>query len=150
MQNSELITIHPLGRSLSVIGRNYLHVLNKKLKHLDIDRNYYALLLIEKAEGKITQQELAGQLDIDKVTMLRSIDYLSEKGYVVRIKNLDDRRKYSLVLTKKAKKAIPEIKKSYGDINDIALHGLKPSQISQFHTLINIIKKNLTDYTANL
>jgi MarR family transcriptional regulator, transcriptional regulator for hemolysin len=150
MYNITLKTVHPLGRSLSVIGRSYLHVLNKKLKHLDIERNYYALLLIEKAEGKITQQELAWLLDIDKVSMLRSIDYLSEKGYVDRIKNMDDRRKYSLVLTKKARKAIPEITKSFNDINEIALKGIKQSQINQFYTLIDIIKKNLTDHTSTL
>ena len=150
MQNIKLKIVHPLGRTLSVISRSYLHVLNKKLKHLDIDRNYYALLLIEKTEGKITQQELACLLDIDKVSMLRSIDYLSEKGYVDRIKNTDDRRKYSLVLTNKARKAITEIEKSFNDINGIALKGIKQTQIKEFYTLIDIIKKNLTDHTSTL
>lgn len=140
----------PLGRILSIIGKKYLYSLNHSLNKLEIERNYYALLLIESAKGKITQQELACLLEIDKVSMLRSIDYLSEKGYINRVKNQEDKRKYSLLLTEKAKKALPEIKKAFKDINTIALCGLKESQIAEFMTSLKIIKNNLNKYTSSL
>jgi DNA-binding MarR family transcriptional regulator len=142
--------LQPFGRLLSITGKNYLRVLNHRLSDLDIDRNYYALLLIESGEGKITQQELASMLEIDKVTMLRNIDYLSEKGYVTRVINENDRRKYSLLLTGKAKKALPEIKKAFREINDIVLKGLSEKQITELLSVLDTIKNNLNEYPVSL
>ena len=140
----------PLGRLLSSLGKGYLQLLRIKLQHLDIDRNYYALVLIENLEGEVTQQELAVLLDTDKVSVVRVVDYLSEKGYVKRVRKTEDRRKYSLVLTEKAKKALPVIKKSFADINRIALKGLENSQTAEFADTIKKIKHNLTENTQVL
>ena len=135
----------PLGRMLSFLGKGYLHLLRVKLNHLDIDRNYYALVLIESRDGIITQQELAIVLDTDKVSIVRVVDYLSEKGYIQRVRKTDDRRKHSLILTEKAKMALPEIKNAFIETNKIALHGLKHSQIKELTETITKIKSNITE-----
>lgn len=135
----------PLGRMLSGLGKGYLHLLRVKLKHLDIDRNYHALVLIESNDGSITQQELAVLLDTDKVSIVRVIDYLSDKGYVQRIRKTEDRRKHSLVLTNKAKLALPEIKKSITEINEIAIKGLNSSQVSELAETIKKMKSNFKE-----
>jgi MarR family transcriptional regulator, transcriptional regulator for hemolysin len=141
---------HPLGRTLSALGKGYLNLLRAKLNHLDIDRNYYALVLIESRDGLITQQELAELLHSDKVSIVRIVDYLSEKGYIKRVRKTDDRRKHSLVLTEKAKKGLPEIKKAFIEMNGIALNGLQSSQVSEFNEIINKIKHNITENIQNL
>ena len=141
---------HPLGRMLSLAGKGYLHLLRMKLQHLDIDRNYYALVLIESRNGLITQQELAILLDSDKVSVVRVVDYLSEKGYVNRMQKADDLRKHCLLLTEKAKLALPEIKKSIIEINEVVLNGLAASQIINFTDTITKIKKNITENTQSL
>jgi len=135
----------PLGRMLSVMGRGYLHLLRERLKHLDIDRNYYALILIGSRDGLITQQELAFQLETDKVTIVRVVDYLSEKGYVKRIRKQDDKRKRSLMLTEKARQALPEIRRSISEINILMLKGIDKSAITGFGDTIEKIKKNITE-----
>jgi MarR family transcriptional regulator, transcriptional regulator for hemolysin len=134
----------PLGRMFSFLGKGYLHLLRTRLKHLDIDRNYFALVLIGSHEGEVTQQELAMLLDTDKVSIVRVVDYLSEKGYVRRVKKKDDRRKHSLVLTDKAKLALPEIKKSFSEINEIVLNGLQSSETLELAETIVKIKNNIT------
>lgn len=136
--------IQPLGRMLSVLGKGYLHLLRARLKHLDIDRNYYALVLIAIQDGDITQQELAIKLDTDKVSIVRVVDYLSEKGYINRTRKADDRRKHSLKLTDKAKDALPEIRKSFHDINEMVLEGLSGKQIEELSESISRIKNNIT------
>lgn len=135
----------PFGRILSIIAKSYLQSLNRMLSELDIERSYFALILIENAEGKITQQELADLLEIDKVTMLRSIDYLSAKGYVKRLRNNNDRRKYSLELTEKAVKALPKIKSAFLDMNNITLKGITEDQISELKSVLKIISNNLKE-----
>lgn len=139
----------PLGRMLSMVGKGYLHLLRLKLQHLDIDRNYYALILIDKYDGIITQQELALMLDSDKVSIVRIVDYLSENGYVQRKRKTEDRRKHSLNLTAKGKLAIPEIKISFAEINDIVLNGLERQQIVELTQTINKLKLNITQNTES-
>jgi MarR family transcriptional regulator for hemolysin len=139
----------PLGRILSVLGKGYLNLLRIKLKHLDIDRYYYALVLIGRQDGNITQQELALLLDSDKVSIVRIVNYLSEKGYVKRMLKTDDRRKHRLVLTEKGKLAIPEIKKSFAALNAVVLSGLEKPQISELTQSITHIKKNITQNTES-
>lgn len=130
---------------LSGLAKGYLHLLRARLQHLDIDRNYHALVIIESNDGNITQQELALLLDTDKVSIVRVIDYLSDKGYVQRIRKTEDRRKHSLVLTAKAKRAIPEIKLSFAEINETVLKGLNSSQVSELAETIKKIKSNLKE-----
>ncbi len=139
----------PLGRMLSTIGKGYLHLLRLKLQHLDIDRNYYALILIERQDGIITQKELALLLDSDKVSIVRIVDYLAKNGYVQRKRKTDDRRKHSLNLTSKGRLAIPEIKESFAEINDIVLNGLEKQQIAELTQTINKLKLNITQNTES-
>ena len=146
MQNFE----QHLGRVVSGLGRGDLHLLRTKLKHLDIDRNYYALVVIEGRDGSITQQELALLLNSDKVSIVRIIDYLSVKGYVQRKRKPDDRRKHSLSLTEKARKALPEIKQSFSDLNKIVLQGLNHAQVSDLYESIAKIENNLKDNNPSI
>ncbi|HBS85188.1 MAG: hypothetical protein A2W91_01750 [Bacteroidetes bacterium GWF2_38_335] len=140
----------PLGRLLSIVGKSFLAELNHNLSHLDIERNYYALILIGEGKGRLTQQELAGKLMSDKVTMVRVIDYLSEKGYVKRVRMTDDHRKYGLVLTPKAEKELPEIKKAMKKVVSKALAGISEDRISEFLATLNDIKRNLNKQTVKL
>jgi len=133
----------PLGRILSHVGRNFLYLINRKLPHLDIKRNFYALLLIEQGKGEITQQELANLLNSDKVSVVRIINYLSKLGYVKRIRKNTDKRKYCLLLTRKAIKDLPKIKKTLHDVTNIACKRLTPTQIEEFSKALEIIKNNL-------
>jgi MarR family transcriptional regulator, transcriptional regulator for hemolysin len=133
----------PLGKFLSSLGRDFLNEFITKLHHLDIERNFYALILIEEGKGKITQQELATLLDTDKVSIVRIIDYLSDNGYVNRVKVQSDRRKYGLILTNKAKKELPLIKKAMKEVTQKALKGLSEKKIEELYNTLNKIKKNL-------
>ena len=138
--------IEPVGHIASNIHRMFLTVLNTYLTDVDIDRFYYPVLLIEFNNGNITQQELAGKLGCDKVQVVRIIDYLSEKGYVTRVKNTRDRRKYELEITEKAKKFIPDIKKAIQNANAIVLNNLSGNKIVELYSTLKIIEKNLSSF----
>jgi len=138
-----MLQLLPLGRVLSLTGKGLLHLLNRKLSDLDIDREYFAVILIELGEGNLTQKELASQLETDKVSVVRIVDYLTEKGYVKRIKNSVDRRKYSLTLTEKAKEKLPEIKKSMMEVIELVFSGITESQQTEFISVLGVIKENI-------
>ncbi|MEI6749909.1 MAG: MarR family winged helix-turn-helix transcriptional regulator [Bacteroidales bacterium] len=135
--------LQPVGRILSRLGKSYLHLMNAKLNYIDIKREYYALILIELGNNNITQNELARQLETDKVSIVRIIDYLAATGYVDRVRSSTDRRKYCLTLTDKAKKALPEIKKVLNEVRATAFESLSESQVALFYLTLNTIKTNL-------
>jgi DNA-binding MarR family transcriptional regulator len=132
----------PIGRKMDKIAKMFQARLQYDLKHLDIDRSFYPLLLIEAGNG-ITQQELAHQLLCDKVQVVRIIDYLSSNGYVERIQNQSDKRKYELAITKKASLVLPDIKKALENTTSKAFVCLTESQIDEFYNLLSIIENNL-------
>lgn len=142
--NSISSQIQPLGRILSRTGTLFLQYLNEKLDYLDIERSFYALILIDLGQTNLTQQELACQLEIDKVSVVRIVDYLSDKGYVQRIRSSVDRRKYCLTLTGKAKEKLQDIKCAIQQANDIAFKGLNELQRREFISTLGIIKNNLS------
>jgi MarR family transcriptional regulator, transcriptional regulator for hemolysin len=139
----EIHTGKPLGKLLSGIGRTLLNELYGKLKNLDIERDFYALILIEDSEGKITQRDLADLLDSDKVSVVRIVDYLSDKGYVKRVKDPSDGRKFRLTITHKAKKELPQIREAISEVTQIALKGFTGEKIEEFYSILYNIKNNL-------
>ncbi len=142
--NQDINQVQPIGRILSRTGRSFLHLLNEKLNYLDIERDYYALLLIELGDGSLTQKELARQLETDKVSVVRVVDYLAGKGYITRVKSPTDRRKYSISLTDKAKEKLPGIKKSMQEVTETGFNGLTENQQAEFISVLGVIKNNLS------
>ncbi|MEO8734145.1 MAG: MarR family transcriptional regulator, partial [Flavobacteriales bacterium] len=102
-----------LGFWCARIGHQYLALLSERLSHLGLDRGYFTLALIVDTEGRVSQQELADALHMDKVAMARSIDHLCERGFVERAACPDDRRKHHLKVLPKAIAAVKEIKQAY-------------------------------------
>jgi len=117
-------------------------IVQGNLTHLDIDRSFYPLLLIDAGNG-ITQQELARELSCDKVQVVRIIDYLSLNGYVDRVPNKTDKRKYELSVTDKARKVLPDIKKAFDELSAITMNGLTKKQKNELYTMLTMIVSNL-------
>ena len=140
----------PIGRTFTVLGKSYLHILHQKLNDLDIDRYYHTLMFIDEGNGVITQKELVSLLGSDKVSVVRMVDYLSEKGYVKRVRNKNDNRKYSLELTSKAKQAVPKIKQAFTEANNIVFRGMTDNQKINFNEILQILKLNLTGNLTSL
>ena len=132
----------PVERIMGKISKISQDIVQGNLSYLDIDRSFYPLLLIDEGNG-ITQQELARELSCDKVQVVRIIDYLSSNGYVDRIPNKTDKRKYELSVTEKARKVIPDIKKAFDELSAITLNGLTTKQKNELYSLLTIIVSNL-------
>lgn len=122
----------PLGYWTSVFTQYYYNSILDRLRHLDLDRWFVALVVIHEAGGKISQQELAEMLHQDKVAMVRAVDHLSERGYVERHACPGDRRKHQLHATAKARSAVQKIKKAYEEVNQLAMKGMTKKERSKF------------------
>jgi DNA-binding MarR family transcriptional regulator len=142
-KSQNILHLPPLGKVFSLTGKCFLQLLNEKLSYLDIERDYYALILIEMGEGKLTQNELAYKLETDKVSVVRIVDYLTANGYVTREESVEDKRKYLLTLTDKAIQALPGIRQSMQESTQAAFRGLTEDQQKEFMSMLRQIRNNL-------
>ena len=138
----------PLGRQFHLLSKIYLGVFAHKLSHLDLERHFYILTLLNN-DKEINQKDIAEHLDVDKVTMSRMIDYLVKKKYVLRKASSTDRRAFSLKLTIKGQKAVPEILQAIEEVNNAALAGVSEKEKVCFFKIFNKINSNLNQLPAN-
>jgi DNA-binding MarR family transcriptional regulator len=134
----------PLGRSLAILVKIYFGALAKRLEHLEIERYYSILILIENT-GRCTQQFICDQLKIDKVSMVRIMDHLIEKKYVKKMLNPNDRREYFVELTSKGTDRMPEIHSAIAEVNQVAFKGLSKECQNDFYKSIALMQQNLEE-----
>jgi DNA-binding MarR family transcriptional regulator len=139
----------PLGRPMGIITKSYYGALSKRIEQLGIDRHFTTLVVIHGSPEKCTQQCLSNILSIDKVSMVRILDYLVEKKMITRVINPEDRREHIIQLTALAKKRMPDILNEIAAMNAIALNGLNKAEKRVFEKAIAIVIGNLEDLPAN-
>jgi MarR family transcriptional regulator for hemolysin len=145
----DFVKYKPIGRMMGCITKQYFGALSKSMEHLGVDRHFYPLVVIDSTEEKCTQQYLSCMLDVDKVSMVRVMDYLVEKGMITREVNSDDRREHLIKLTPKAKKIMPFIYDGINKMNSLALKGLTKNEQETFYYALQMITKNIEKLPAN-
>jgi MarR family transcriptional regulator, transcriptional regulator for hemolysin len=139
---------NPLGLYLSFLTKQFIGTAVKKLSHIDLDRYFRVLLVVEQSGETFTQQKLADYFKLNKASMVRIIDYLTKKGFLERRVNRQDRREHLLILTDKAKKVLPEIKQTLNRLDELALSGFTPAQKEQFFQSLEQMYTNLSKLPA--
>ena len=88
------------------ISQNGIKFARSKSKELTNIRECYYLLKIYYSEIELSQEDLC-----DIFCQSKTLRKLEDKGYIERIINKDNRRKYILKLTKKGEEVIPVLKR---------------------------------------
>jgi DNA-binding MarR family transcriptional regulator len=151
MKNSEStntvksnIVREPIGRITGRINKVFFKALKKRLSYLGIEHSFFPLLLIGLGNGELTQQNLADKLMTDKTRVVHIVDYLFDNGFVLRIKNENDRREYKLHVTNKGLKAIPDIKRIFNELAAISFKGLPSGKIADLYSMLYTIINNIS------
>ncbi|HEX8548757.1 MAG TPA: MarR family transcriptional regulator [Cytophagaceae bacterium] len=144
-----MIEAFPTWKIFTELAKKSLGIISQRLEHTVLDKYYFALTLIHKNNGSITQQKLAEMLNTDKVTIVRVIDHFSKKGLVKRSTNKEDRREHLLFLTTKALKIIPEIEDTFVQLEKEFFKGIDSKKQKEFLECLNIIEKNISDIPTN-
>lgn len=143
MNDRDIYRQMPLGRHFAQIGKLYFGALSRALDHMDLDRYYSILILLDKSGKPINQQYIANFLQIDKATMVRVIDQLEKQEYITRISNPEDRREHLIKLTPKAALVLPEIHATIQKLNAVAFEGISSEQRENFGFVLETIWHNL-------
>lgn len=132
---------HPLGYTFIALTKYYLSILGDKLSHIPIEKYYYPFWYIAQHSGCLSQQQMAESLDIDKVAVVRIIDYLEKKAFVERIIDRDDRRCHRLHITDKGKKYVPIIEQALKETDELFFQDMKSKSRDWHDELVQLTKK---------
>jgi len=133
-----------IGKLCGSITKQYLSVLGKKLNHLPIERYYYAFWVISQNDGAISQKDLSELLNADKVIIVRIVDYLSEKGFIERKSNPEDRRSHLLAITTTGKKHVTTVEKAIKETDTEFLDALPKERQNDFVSDLISVANNST------
>lgn len=134
----------PLGYMLCKAKRVYSNKLMARFKEneVDLSLDLYILLFQINLNELVTQQKLADHLQKDKSVVMRQINVLIERGYVIRSGNENDKRKKNLVLTSSGKKILEETVALSKGISAELVSGISDKNQLIFENVIQRILEN--------
>jgi DNA-binding MarR family transcriptional regulator len=129
-----------LGRSLMI----FKNQVAEEFKNSGIELTFeqYVMLHMINSTCDLIQQDLANHLQKDKSLIVRQINCLIEKQYVVRLTNKDDKRKKNLILTEKGIRMMNQMTELALDISRKLLDGISDSDYSTFRNVLYKIQEN--------
>jgi DNA-binding MarR family transcriptional regulator len=131
-----------IGKLISCLYRNSQVYLGKELEQYHIGSGQFSFLMALYHEEGITQECLAYYLKVDKATSARAVKKLVRAGLVKRKKDLQDKRKLKVFLTKKGKRMEPEIKEISSEWTAILFSGFTKDEKKEIASLLEKMAEN--------
>ena len=101
----ELLGFH-LRRAQGAVHRSFLAALGA----IEMTQKQTATLWLIGANPGVSQIQVAGELDMDRATMMAIVDKLCERGWLLRRRSETDRRRQELYLTPRGQAALKKAK----------------------------------------
>lgn len=98
-----------ISRYVNQLYRQGIVFLGKEYKEYNIGAGQYQFLVYLYMMDGLTHDELTYKIGVDKAATTRAIVKLEESGYIKRVQDVNDKRKYYIFLTDYAKEKRVEI-----------------------------------------
>ncbi|MCC2655524.1 MAG: MarR family transcriptional regulator [Panacagrimonas sp.] len=132
---------------LSLLPRNYWRLRNVIDAHLEpmglSSGQWRPLLLLNDAPAPMTQVQMARALGLESPTVVRLIDRLTEKGWILRRNCPGDRRAYHIELTDSARRLCADIEKILMRLRATVLADFTKAELEQAVTFMERIQSRL-------
>lgn len=130
-------------RLISILHRKNMAYLNSKLKIYDLTTSQVHILLYMSKHSGSSQEEISNYFSIDKASTARTIDSLIKKGYIIKKKNLEDKRAYKLFLTDFALKQNDEILDMFNRWNNAIKADLSSDELDNTYKCLQKMSENM-------
>ena len=133
-----------VGKYISIIHRTGSSFLSKEFSKFNIGSGQYMYLIHLYKNDGLSQEELTEILNIDKGTTAKSIKKLETEGFVMRVKDKNDKRINRVYLTPKALEIKDELLSSINAWENTLTSNLSYAEKEQALTLLKKITYNIT------
>ena len=121
---------------LAQLGAHAAAQFAERLRVLNLTPPDAGILRLLRAAAGLSQQELAAKLQIHPSRLVAILDNLEKRGFVERRANPDDRRLYSLHLTKGGGEILDKLSKVAREHQDALLSALNREERNELATLL--------------
>lgn len=101
------------------------------------------LLALHAADGPMTQAQLARELAVESPTLVRLLDRLTEKGWIIRRSCPGDRRAYHVELTPHALSLCADIEREVAAIRREAVGPIRHSELAAAISVLERVRERL-------
>ena len=133
-----------VGKYISIIHGTGSSFLSKEFSKFNIGSGQYMYLIHLYKNDGLSQEELTEILNIDKGTTAKSIKKLETEGFVMRVKDKNDKRINRVYLTPKALEIKDEFLSSINAWENTLTSNLSYAEKEQALTLLKKITYNIT------
>lgn len=135
--------LHPVlekhvGYCLYKVALKFRSLIDGVLAQDDLIAPQFGMLAIIRATDSINQVTLGQQMALDKATIVKLIDGLEKKGYVVRVASETDRREKFLELTPSGEKFLDKI---IPEMKSVEREFLSPLSAEERRVFLNAVPK---------
>ena len=113
-----------------------------KKKEIELSFEQFVILHMLNSNCDLIQRDIATQLQKDKSIIVRQINGLLEKQYVVRLVNKNDKRIKNLILTKKGFETLNQVKAIADELSEKLLTGIPETDLEIFRGVLLKIQEN--------
>ena len=113
-----------------------------KIRGIELTFEQYVMLRMINSNCDLIQQDLANHLQKDKSLIVRQMNGMIEKEYVIRHANKEDKRKKNLILTQKGLEMMNQMTELALDVSGKLLSGVSDNDYSTFRSVLNKIQEN--------
>jgi MarR family transcriptional regulator, transcriptional regulator for hemolysin len=116
---------------------------DRRVRKLGITRAQWRVLTWVYRSPGVTQSELADTLDVQKAALGRMLDRLSDKGWIKREADADDRRIRRVHLSKEVKPLVTTMRNIAAELRAAAMQGIPEADRERFVDTLILVKSNL-------
>jgi DNA-binding MarR family transcriptional regulator len=121
---------------LAQLGAHAASQFAERLRVLELAPSDAGILRLLRTAAGLSQQELASKLQIHPSRLVAILDNLEKRRFVERRANPDDRRLYSLYLTKGGEEVLQKIGKVAREHQDALLSALRTEERDELANLL--------------
>ncbi|MBQ1263282.1 MAG: MarR family transcriptional regulator [Oscillospiraceae bacterium] len=123
-------------KMLNNISRSQAIYRHGRISACDLQSGHYAFALAICREPGRSQEEIAKDLCVNKSTVARNLNYLEEKGYILRKALPNDKRQFCVFPTEKMLAVLPEIKAASDEWMKLLSEGIAQSELDVFNGVL--------------
>jgi DNA-binding MarR family transcriptional regulator len=130
------------------LGRITMHRFTEALEPFGIRPRHVAALIELRDAGELSQQALCSQLHIDPTNLVEILNELEQRGYAMRRRDPEDRRRHLVEISDKGVAVLDEVAKVMDGVEDDLLAGLDPADRAGLEGVLTSIWESSGDYEA--
>lgn len=130
-----------IGVVLHETARAWRLKLDQRLRPLGLSQaKWRTILITSRADGGITQKELAERLGVEGPTLVRLLDRLAADGWLERRDCPSDRRSKRVYLLERAHETLKQIESIAASLRKELLEGISEAELNQCMDVLERIK----------